>query len=177
MDVKRCPVGHFFDSRQHTNCPYCGVPELELLVPPGGRQEPPPATLTVPSSMAGPTLPSLTTVSAIDPVVGWLVCVDGAEVGRDYRLRSAINRIGGSPEMDICIGGDQHIARDRHAVVRFDAETTTFYLLPGDDQGLLSLNGVPLRHPQVLVPFDEIRVGRTTLIFAPLCGDRFQWTS
>jgi hypothetical protein len=177
MDVKRCRAGHFFDSRQHTNCPYCGVAELELFVPPGARPEPPAATVAAAASVADSTQPALTTALAIDPVVGWLVCVDGAEVGRDYRLRSTINRIGRSPEMEICVVGDQHVARGRHAAIRFDPATTTFYLLPGDEPGLLSLNGVPLRHPQVLGPFDEIRVGRTTLLFAPLCGDRFQWNS
>lgn len=30
----------------------------------------------------------------IDPVVGWLVCIEGAEKGKDYRLLGRINTIG-----------------------------------------------------------------------------------
>ena len=41
--------------------------------------------------------------NGIEPVVGWLVCVNGEEKGRDYRLIRGRNRIGRDSDMDVTI--------------------------------------------------------------------------
>ena len=38
--------------------------------------------------------------SVFDPVVEWLVCIDGPEKGRDYRIRSGNNYIGRSQDIE-----------------------------------------------------------------------------
>ena len=39
--------------------------------------------------------------TTFDPVVGWLVCIEGATKGNDYRIHSQNNYIGRSARMDI----------------------------------------------------------------------------
>ena len=43
--------------------------------------------------------------SGIDPVCGWLVCVEGPDKGRDFRIKTERNFIGRSTSMDIVISG------------------------------------------------------------------------
>ena len=51
----------------------------------------------------------------LDPVVGWLVCIEGKDKGKDYKLRGQINTIGRSEKMDVCIRGDKTISSENHA--------------------------------------------------------------
>jgi len=113
--------------------------------------------------------------AGIDPVVGWLVCTHGPEKGRDYRIRSENNTIGRSMDNYIRIEGDDSISRERHAVITFDPTTNSFFLIPGEGRGLVYHNGKALFAAQELQPYDQIMLGRTKLLFIPLCGDKFKW--
>jgi hypothetical protein len=108
-------------------------------------------------------------------VVGWLVCIEGPDRGRDFRLRSAKNFIGRASNMDVCVAGDESVSREKHAVVAFDPEEKKFWLLPGDAQGLVYLNGSIVHTPAPLRGDDIVKVGQTKLMFIPFCGDRHQW--
>ena len=68
----------------------------------------------------------------IDPVVGWIVCVEGQDKGRDYRIRTERNFIGRNDSNDIVIKGDDSISRERHAIISFNPRTNSFRLAPGD---------------------------------------------
>jgi len=107
--------------------------------------------------------------------VGWLVCVEGADKGRDYRIRSEKNFIGRSEKMDIQISGDETISRENHAVVSFNPKNNAFKIHPGDGRGIVYLNGDDVDTPQELKPFDTVELGQTKLMFMPFCGERFQW--
>ena len=48
-------------------------------------------------------LPAAPPVSKVNPVVGWLVCLEGPDRGHDYPLRAGTNAIGRSPSMEVCI--------------------------------------------------------------------------
>ena len=113
----------------------------------------------------------------INPVVGWLVCVAGQERGRDYRIRSEKNAIGRSESMDICITGDDSISRERHAVISYNPKANSFRVMPGDGPGLVFLNDAEVSQPMDLAAYDVIELGKTRLLFVPLCNDRFQWTT
>lgn len=111
----------------------------------------------------------------IDPVVGWLVCTEGADKGRDYRIRSENNFLGRGENMHIVIQGDSTISRERHAVLSYDPKTNSFTLLPGSGRGIVHLNGEPLYQHRELSPYDEIELGNTKLMFVPFCGPKWQW--
>src|SRR5215813_9514862 len=125
--MERCPNGHFFDPAKHMSCPHCGIEGLDLgptqaksgstiaatvaasdskTMPAGGRYADEGATVGYFKEKIG-----------LEPVVGWLVCVEGPDRGRDYRIRSQRNFIGRDTRMDISIAGDSQISRENHAVI------------------------------------------------------------
>lgn len=185
--MERCPSGHFFDPAKHTKCPHCGIDGLDIDIGPTRAKSAPAVGVTVPVT-DGRTLPTLgrqesegVTVGyykqkiGLDPVVGWLVCVDGPDRGRDYRIRSERNFIGRDPRMDICISGDDQVSRENHAVVIYDPRNNGFKLAPGDSRGITYHNGNSLDVPSELKPYDAIEVGASRLLFVPFCGDHYQW--
>lgn len=111
----------------------------------------------------------------IDPVVGWLVCVEGADKGKDFRLLGRVNTIGRSEKMDVCIKGDQTISNVNHARIGYGEKNNRFTLIPAEGTNVIYLNGEEVYIPTVLTAYDRIEFGETTLLFIPFCSDRFKW--
>lgn len=209
--MKRCEAGHFYSPEQHSSCPHCGIPDLDLgptrpkhldsaepsfapsvdqpmapTVPggganAGGRRR---AGNTLPRDQAGQggrdegkTVGVVQKKLGVDPVVGWLVCIEGPDRGRDYRVRSGRNFIGRAQQMHICIGGDPAVSREKHAAVSYDPKQGCFKLLPGEGSGLTYVNEDTVEVPVELKPYDTIEVGETKLTFVPFCGEHFRWTA
>ncbi|MCP4663641.1 MAG: FHA domain-containing protein, partial [bacterium] len=110
-----------------------------------------------------------------DPVVGWLVCIEGPEQGRDYRIRRGNNRIGRDETMDIVIRGDDAISRIKQAIITFDKRGNRFLIKEGEGRGLLYLNDEQVVTAAVLEPWDILEMGKSKFCFVPLCCERFQW--
>lgn len=123
----------------------------------------------------GRTVALIKEEKGIDPVVGWFVCIEGSEKGRDYRIHSDNNHIGRSDSMDICIRGDETISRENHATVSFDSMDGTFYFSPGEGRAIARMNGKAIFQTQELKPYDRVTIGKTELVFIPLCGESFHW--
>lgn len=118
----------------------------------------------------------MTNEMGFSPVVGWLVCIEGASKGMDYRIRSGYNYIGQKDNMDICIKGDHKISRERHALIAFDHEENVFFFGPADGKNIVRLNGKMVMNSVEIHAYDVLTVGVTKLLFIPLCGDKFRWT-
>lgn len=110
-----------------------------------------------------------------DPVVGWLVCIEGATKGTDYRIHSQNNYIGRSARMDISIPEDSHISAENSAIIAYDNEDRTFYFGPGSGRNIVRVNGKPALSVEKIEAYDVLTIGTTKLLFVPLCGDRFDW--
>ena len=110
-----------------------------------------------------------------DPVVGWLVCIEGATKGTDYRIHSQNNYIGRSAKMDISIPEDSHISAENSAIIAYDNEHRTFYFGPGSGRNIVRVNGKPALSVEKIEAYDVLTIGTTKLLFVPLCGDRFDW--
>jgi len=198
----RCQEGHFYDPTKHNVCPWCalpadggGGPEKTRPVRPGAIPDAAPPPLPVPGAtpqpgpIAGELVPSPagpkpgvtrrigqdTAPGKADPVVGWLVCLEGPDRGRDFRLHSEKNFIGRSPAMDVCILSDDTVSREKHGVVIFDPKKQVFWALPGDSSGLVYLNGEIVHTPTQLNAHDVLEIGQTKLALIPFCGDRYTW--
>ncbi|MEW5725256.1 MAG: FHA domain-containing protein, partial [Thermodesulfobacteriota bacterium] len=131
---------------------------------PGARPDPMGHTI----SMAKKTL-------GIEPVVGWLVCTDGKQKGRDYRLRAGSNLIGRSPAPNqIVIDGDEAISREGHAEIVYDFVDNIFYLIRGKNPAV-RLNGKMVLEPMELKSHDVVQLGETVFLFIPLCTENFKW--
>jgi len=188
MQMKQClQGGHYYDASVYAQCPYCAAP-----YPGAGESFDIGHTMPImESSDIGKTMPltkheeaqaaDMKTVALVkeklgfEPVVGWLVVLEGKEKGRDYRIQSDNNFIGRSDKMDICIAGDDTISRENHATVSYDSREKIFYLSPGDGKAIVRINEKALFGTAKLAPYDEIEVGKTKLIFMPLCSEHFEW--
>jgi predicted component of type VI protein secretion system len=108
-------------------------------------------------------------------VVGWLVCIDGVDKGRDYRIHTGNNFIGRAPNMDIAIRNDNAVSSIKHATISYDMRGRAYYFAQGDGVNIVYLNGKPVLSMVQLNAYDKIEIGRTTLLFVPLCGEAFNW--
>lgn len=195
----RCGEGHLYDPARHSGCPWCArSPDVASADAMGGRTMPlrqampEPIPPTVPHRSAEPAAPATLPVAApspqiartqriiraqqdIDPVVGWLVSVEGPERGKDYRLRAEKNFIGRDASMNVCIASDPSVSREKHAAVAFDPAGLEFWLLPGDASGLVYLNGKLVHSPIALAPRDIVQVGKTKLMLVPFVDAAFRW--
>ena len=191
MALRRCDNGHYYDENKYSSCPSCGIRDLNVEATRPMRPSPrsdapaesPEAFLTRrkndqrPEPEPGVTRAYWHDRLGIDPVVGWLVCVEGPDKGRDYRIRSERNQIGRDSSMGICISGDESISREKHAVISFNPKKNSFLLAPGGGRGLAYLNDDEVAIPAELKSYDVIELGKTKLIFVPFCCERFQWSS
>ncbi len=104
------------------------------------------------------------------PVVGWLVCTEGKDKGKDYRIKPGINEVGRDERSDIVVKGDQMISRRDHAVIEFDPEENMFYLERKKNPAV-RLNGTAVRGgAEQLNASDEVKLGETIFKFIPFCG-------
>ena len=195
---QRCPNGHFYNPAKFSSCPHCGVAGIDIgptkpvgapIEPPaGGGQQASPEGRTTPIDRGAGNSAEAVTVGwyddklgekagerRTDPIVGWLVCVEGPDRGRDFRIKAENNSIGRSTKMDICISGDPRISRENHAMVAFDPRNTEFRLIAGAARGLVYMNGKMLDSSLVLKPYDTIELGDSKLMFVPFCGEHFRW--
>ena len=67
----------------------------------------------------------------IDPVVGWLVCVRGMQLGASFALHAGKNTVGRDQDNDIVLDRDNSVSRRCHATVIFEPKKSLFYLQPG----------------------------------------------
>ena len=111
----------------------------------------------------------------VQPVVGWLVCIKGPNVGKEYRIHSDYNYVG-SAKGDIVIAGDPKISHERHMLLTYDPENRSFYVSPAAGANIVRLNDKGLiGGGEQLKNYDVIRTGDTSLIFIGLCGPEFGW--
>lgn len=111
----------------------------------------------------------------VQPVVGWLVCVEGSNYGRSFPLYGGRNFIGRSQEMDVCLAGDMTVSSIRHAVLIYEPVQREFFVQPGDTRELFYLNEKAVLESKPIQNRDRLTVGKTTLVFVPFCDAAFGW--
>jgi len=118
---------------------------------------------------------SIYEVNETEPVVGWIVCVKGEYFGESFKIKAGQNHIGRSAGMDICLQDELTVSRQNHAAIIFDPDSCSFFLIPGQSNGLTYLNNQVLLMPSQLTSYSEIRVGNASFVFVPLVSDHFNW--
>lgn len=184
MIQHQCPRFHLYNAPdgQDAGCPVCAAQDAELTRTRGvwdGSGPDPEATVRPgdrPPGVGGKTVGAYAHLGAtVEPVVGWLACVNGPDRGRDWRLVSGRNAIGRGDGMPVRLATDPAVSRQPHAVVSFDPRRGGFSLAPGEGSSLVYCNGQEVLVPQALAAFDRIELGASTLLFVPLVGERFSW--
>lgn len=204
MARAECAQGHQYDSDLYPSCPYCngfqvinlkGAPadQAGRTMPLSGGSSASPQNGGGRSIMGddGKTMPPwgygrrvdednrtkgmIQKKNGIEPVVGWLICIEGSEKGKDYRLYGRINTVGRDERMDVCIHGDQGITRDVHVRIGYDPKKNNFHIIPANSSNNTYVNDEPVYIPTKLAAYDVIELGETKLLFLPLCSRKFSW--
>ena len=110
-----------------------------------------------------------------EPVVGWLVCIEGEHLGEDFRLKTGKNFIGRASNMDAALVKDKSVSRDKHAIVLYEPKAHIFLVQPGEARELSYLNDQVVLAAQELKRNDVITVGESKLMFFPCCDSVFNW--
>ena len=111
-----------------------------------------------------------------DPVVGWVVVVDGPGQGASLTLGYGMNSIGRAPSERICLDfGDTQISRTNHAALTYDPRGKKYFVAHGGGKNLTYLGDEPVLMPVELKGGEEIMIGDTKLRFVPFCGADFDW--
>lgn len=199
MALTECANGHLYDTSQYSTCPYCNGGTNQVVFGTGSNCE---VGKTVgvpgtnPAAEVGATVAPAEynrvrrpagendtgkTVAVFqksfqrEPVTGWLVCIEGTEKGKDYRIAAKINSIGRGENMDICIKGDTGISRENHARLAYDGKHNNFHLIPADSVNSIYINEEPVYVPTKLKRGDIIELGESKFKFIPFCDESFQW--
>lgn len=120
----------------------------------------------------------------MDPVVGWLVAVDGPAKGRDFRVYNGNNSLGRSEACRIYVQDDPEISAKQatHITITYDHKENRYYIVPNPlVRSLVRTQKSPLDPeelllvPTVLEPHHIIYVGGSKLMFVPFCNEVFRW--
>ena len=180
MSIVRCPNGHYYDDKRFSTCPHClsfganitnketvGVSFAHNLFQSNRFIEDNEKTVEK-------TIGFMKMATKVNPVVGWLVCIDGPERGRDYRLHAERNFIGRTWKMDVNIVDDRSVSRENHASIVYDPHSGLFMIVNGE--GIKTyLNGEPVTEPKIIKDGDKIGIGSSTYDFVAYCREDRQW--
>ena len=109
-----------------------------------------------------------------EPVVGWLVCIEGPVRGVDFRVHAGYNYIGREAG-DVRLRGDSQISRQNHAMIAYDSSERAYFVGPAAGRNLIKVNGKTVLNAIEIHSYDTISIGSTKLIFVALCGEQFGW--
>lgn len=110
----------------------------------------------------------------IDPVVGWLVSLNGTHKGECFVIVSGKNRVGRLAG-DIVISDEQSVSKQNHAVIIYDPKKRAFLLREGDGNGLTYKNDNLVLDHEPLLAYDKIQFGECIFSFVPFCNENFGW--
>lgn len=189
MKIEQCGRGHFYDSEKYIKCPFCYTDEdVRKKIPESPATQMRNQTAQPRKSDSGyMQWKEAEEASEVDRTMmeapelmthyyttGWLVCVEGPEKGRDYRLRYGFNQIGRSHKMDVCIFEDDGISRTAHCSVVYENRKNRFLLVPGNGS-MTFMEDALLEKPVLLHNGDRFQIGDTVLEFIAFCRDDIKW--
>lgn len=180
-----CANGHYYDSTRYSECPYCKPSASVSPRQNGNDTDASSLNVTVPfnnvqggkaSSDMEKTVRMVEQKAGYDPVVGWLVCVEGSNKGKDFRLHDGNNFVGRGSDMDISLSGDKAVSASNHFSVTYDRRHDRYFMSMGMGKEIVYVNNEPLTaNARYMEIGDRIEVGSTTLVFIPLNKEYVQW--
>lgn len=194
-NLQKCPNGHMYDPSTNSQCPHCRSKQTT-----GGMTEAATGTKTAPVQGASPfasaktepllsppsgeglrsaaTTPGFITQAEgearpFNPIVGWLVAIEGPARGQDFRLVSGKNVIGREAPASVQIAGDEQISRS-HATLYYYPKVNAFYLEDHSTHGTFH-KGEPVIQRTRVESMEVIELGKTKLLLRALCDASFTW--
>lgn len=187
MNLTRCENGHFYDTERFNACPHCNQPSVSTVMNTEGGSpeytlpvEPDKDLSILVTDAKGKQDDAQATIGYFgaigsEPVVGWLVCIEGSHFGEDFKLKTGRNFIGRGTDMDVPLTGDASVSRDRHAIILYEPQANMFLIQPGDAKELFYHNGKVVLAATEIAINDVLTLGETKLMFIPCCSKKFNW--
>jgi hypothetical protein len=160
MAIVKCGNGHYYDNFKSRRCPHC-----ESRID---------AEQTVNQMHEQHFISEKTLSRRFDPVTGWIICINGKERGRDYRIYSGANSVGRSIKMSIQIPDDDSLSNVDHCKIIYDTKSNSFYLTPSSGN-LIYLNEESITQTVQLKKDDHIKIGKSDFMFMPYCEGSRKW--
>ena len=175
MAIIQCVLGHYYDNIKHSECPHC-----KKMAAPGATPavETPTISKITPNPLRNFVEPDeMKTIGVyrqknVNPISGWLVCVDGENKGRSFEVHLGKNFVGRAMNMDINVN-DASISRDTHFTIIYEPNESQFFLQPGN--GITYFNGSILSVACELKEDDRIKAGKSEYVFVPYCKEGRGW--
>lgn len=146
-------------------CPICNPPQ-KIDLPPKLEEIPP----TAPFDEVAATEPLFNR----NLVAGWLICIEGINRGKDFRLHAGRNFIGRDLDQDVRLE-DGSVSR-KHFVIDFNPIEGNYCIeMNNAKAAAVYVNGSPLNGKLILERGDRIKLARTELIFIPLDQECVKW--
>ena len=178
---------HYYDSEKYSECPYCKrIREGKGAKPTAPAEEEDLKSSKPKVKKRGAHIDRDATApwysgekeseEIFEPVVGWLIAIEGPAKGRDFRLKPGRNVIGRIMEADICIEEDDLLSRE-HTIVYYYSEINNFYVEDNKSKHgtFLLPNKDVIVERKPIKDGDKILVGKTILLLKTLCNEDFQW--
>lgn len=173
MKLTRCDRGHYYDVEKFGKCPQCGTaddtPTMAQI-----KDEGCPQTEREIIPVDDQKTVRKWVKNGVEPVVGWLVCVEGDDYGKDFRLHASRNFIGRNDDMDVRLK-DASVSGKKHTTVTFDEKSGSFFISPSESKELAYLNDSVVLESKEIKAYDIISLGNSKLLFVPFCSDTFSW--
>lgn len=180
MNVVKCENGHYYDESVNANCPYCSgkivfgkQDDQKTLAVSLGLDDMVTEAYGVNVSECDKTIGIYKKNSTVNPIAGWLVCVDGPSKGRSFSVLAGRNFAGRSLEMDIRLLDDESISNGPHFSIIYDTKNISFYLTPGNSLTYLNDTAIEIGVP--LKENDRIKAGNSEFIFINYCKEGRCW--
>ena len=196
MNVVKCNMGHYYDGDKYSNCPHCSKEnqdKIQYASSSSFEQEHKNMKTTISSEKDGSlteivgrtketdfddderTVLLCMTNKGTEPVVGWLVCIKGEDVGESYPLRANKNFIGVSANSNVIFRRDNGVFGEKYAIIIYENHRRAFIAQPGEAKESYYINGKAVINDVQLQAYDILDIGNARLIFMPLCGEKFCW--
>ncbi len=203
MGIVQCQNGHFYNNDVFDQCPNCNADSMAfenseaLTVPVSYDDSGFGFSSDLPSSL--PTDAMFSEIAdrkndsdndgqtiafynkeeyKIGPVAGWLVCIEGPDKGKDFRILAGRNLIGRSSSNKYQVNlSDMNISRtDAVASIAYDDRHNEFIFGAGSYGNILPfVDGQPCMNQLPIMAYSKIEIGQSTLLFVPFCGEHFTW--
>lgn len=156
--------------------PHEGAPKPVMMQPEiGGGSSAPTMIKGYGGGTAQHAMPEKDT-GGFDPVVGWLVVVDGPGRGKAVNIYAGMNSLGRSSGQRIRADfGDASISGEGAAFITFEPKRRTFHINHGGKANIVYLNDEAVLTPMPLAGGSVIAIGETKFRFVQLCGPDFTW--
>ena len=104
-------------------------------------------------------------------MVGWLVCIAGAEKGKDFKI-SIREKFFRTWEKVWTLGLKEIWIYQEKIIVQLVIipKNREFYITPGDANGLIYLSDEAVYNTRQLQSFDTLEIGESKFVFVVVCG-------